>query len=100
MRRTAPLMLVLMAAIFAASHWAIGAHPQWATGLGYVNAFAEAAMVGGLADWFGEAPARTEELSTEVSALRKQLGPLLERGQTREARGWLEEHEHRSGSTP
>ena len=52
MRRTATLMLVLMAAIFAASHWAIGAHPQWATGLGYVNAFAEAAMVGGLADWF------------------------------------------------
>jgi uncharacterized membrane-anchored protein YjiN (DUF445 family) len=52
MRRTATAMLVLMAAIFAVSHWATGAYPQWATGLGYVNAFAEAAMVGGLADWF------------------------------------------------
>ena len=52
MRRTATLMLVLMAAIFAASHWVMGAYPQWAPGLGYINAFAEAAMVGGLADWF------------------------------------------------
>ncbi|WP_459789006.1 DUF445 domain-containing protein [Alteriqipengyuania sp. 357] len=52
MRRTATLMLVLMAVIFAVSHWAMGAYPQWAPGLGYANAFAEAAMVGGLADWF------------------------------------------------
>ena len=52
MRRTATAMLVLMAVIFATSHWAMGAYPQWAPGLGYVNAFAEAAMVGGLADWF------------------------------------------------
>ena len=52
MRRTATLMLVLMGAIFAASHWAMEAYPGWAQGLGYVNAFAEAAMVGGLADWF------------------------------------------------
>lgn len=48
MRRTATLMLVLMAGVFAASHALIEAHPAW----GYLNAFAEAAMVGGLADWF------------------------------------------------
>jgi ATP-dependent Lhr-like helicase len=41
--------------------------------------------------WFGEAPARTEELSAEVSALRKELAPLLERGLAREARTWLEQ---------
>ncbi|MEE2665607.1 MAG: DEAD/DEAH box helicase [Myxococcota bacterium] len=41
--------------------------------------------------WLGEAPARSEELSTEVSELRKQLAPLLEAGQAREARDWLEE---------
>ncbi|WP_271079128.1 DUF445 domain-containing protein [Aurantiacibacter sp. MUD61] len=48
MRITATLMLVAMAAIFFGSHQMLGAHPAW----GYVNAFAEAAMVGGLADWF------------------------------------------------
>ncbi len=48
MRITATLMLVAMAAIFVSSHQMLGAHPAW----GYVNAFAEAAMVGGLADWF------------------------------------------------
>ena len=32
MRRSATLMLVLMGAIFAASHWAIEAYPGWATG--------------------------------------------------------------------
>ena len=52
MRRTATLMLVLMAGVFAASHVAMGAYPAWAPALGYLNAFAEAAMVGGLADWF------------------------------------------------
>ncbi len=52
MRRTATLMLVFMAAVFAASHALMEAYPAWAQGLGYVNAFAEAAMVGGLADWF------------------------------------------------
>ena len=48
MRRAATAMLVLMASVFAISHTLIDAHPAW----GYVNAFAEAAMVGGLADWF------------------------------------------------
>jgi len=42
-------MLAAMAAIFIATHGlATTGHPVW----GYVNAFAEAAMVGGLADWF------------------------------------------------
>ena len=48
MRITATLMLVAMAGVFVASHRLLDLHPAW----GYVNAFAEAAMVGGLADWF------------------------------------------------
>jgi uncharacterized membrane-anchored protein YjiN (DUF445 family) len=49
MRWTATGMLAAMALLFIATHnLATGGHPAW----GYVNAFAEAAMVGGLADWF------------------------------------------------
>ncbi|MDY7097359.1 MAG: DUF445 domain-containing protein [Pseudomonadota bacterium] len=51
MRWTATGLLVAMAVMFFTTHGpavAPGAHPAW----GYVNAFAEAAMVGGLADWF------------------------------------------------
>lgn len=48
MRWTATGMLAAMAVIFFTTHGFVGNHPAW----GYVNAFAEAAMVGGLADWF------------------------------------------------
>lgn len=48
MRMTATAMLVVMAGVFLFSHQYLDAHPAW----GYVHAFAEAAMVGGLADWF------------------------------------------------
>ncbi|MBI1187565.1 MAG: DUF445 family protein [Alphaproteobacteria bacterium] len=48
MRRTASLLLVLMSGVFIAASILIDAHPA----MGYVRAFAEAAMVGGLADWF------------------------------------------------
>jgi len=48
MRWIATGMLAAMAVIFIATHALVAAHPAW----GYVNAFAEAAMVGGLADWF------------------------------------------------
>jgi uncharacterized membrane-anchored protein YjiN (DUF445 family) len=48
MRTAATLMLVLMAAVFIAADRYDGAYPT----LGFVKAFAEAAMVGGLADWF------------------------------------------------
>jgi uncharacterized membrane-anchored protein YjiN (DUF445 family) len=48
MRIIATGMLVVMAAIFLAANGYDEAYP-W---LGYVKAFAEAAMVGGLADWF------------------------------------------------
>lgn len=49
MRWTATGLLAAMAAVFFSTHeLAQGGHPAW----GYVNAFAEAAMVGGLADWF------------------------------------------------
>lgn len=41
-------MLVLMAGLFLWSRQFVDLHPAW----GYANAFAEAAMVGGLADWF------------------------------------------------
>jgi uncharacterized membrane-anchored protein YjiN (DUF445 family) len=48
MKAAATGLLVLMAAIFIAARQFEPAYP-W---LGYVKAFAEAAMVGGLADWF------------------------------------------------
>ena len=49
MRWTATGMLAAMAVVFIATHGlALTGHPAW----GYLNAFAEAAMVGGLADWF------------------------------------------------
>lgn len=44
----ATAMLVGMAALFIVVRMFGGSHPFW----GYVQAFAEAAMVGGLADWF------------------------------------------------
>lgn len=48
MRRVAGALLVLMAGLFVLAHHRAGGHGAW----GYVAAFAEAAMVGGLADWF------------------------------------------------
>jgi uncharacterized membrane-anchored protein YjiN (DUF445 family) len=50
MRIVATGLLILMAGLYllARSHEAPGAYPAW----GYLRAFAEAAMVGGLADWF------------------------------------------------
>ena len=49
MRWTATGMLAAMAVIFVSTHGlAVTGHAAW----GYLNAFAEAAMVGGLADWF------------------------------------------------
>src|SRR3954468_12458211 len=48
MRIFATGMLVAMAALFLVANSLDEIHPAW----GYVKAFAEAAMVGGLADWF------------------------------------------------
>lgn len=48
MRWTATGLLAAMAVLFFTTHGLVGDHAAW----GYVNAFAEAAMVGGLADWF------------------------------------------------
>ncbi len=48
MRRNATLLLVLMAGVFIFAHAMEDRHMAW----GFVAAFAEAAMVGGLADWF------------------------------------------------
>ncbi len=48
MRRIATGMLVVMAGIYATARAFESAHPA----IGFVRAFAEAAMVGGLADWF------------------------------------------------
>jgi uncharacterized membrane-anchored protein YjiN (DUF445 family) len=48
MKRVATGLLVLMAAVFLTAR-AVQPGPAW---LGFVRAFAEAAMVGGLADWF------------------------------------------------
>ncbi|AXJ96848.1 DUF445 domain-containing protein [Sphingomonas sp. FARSPH] len=48
MRVIATALLVAMAALFLASRALAPVHPAW----GFVQAFSEAAMVGGLADWF------------------------------------------------
>ena len=48
MRIVATGLLVAMAALYAATRLNEGLHPA----VGFVRAFAEAAMVGGLADWF------------------------------------------------
>jgi uncharacterized membrane-anchored protein YjiN (DUF445 family) len=48
MRRTATLLLAAMGLVFVTASLAQSVHPS----IGYVRAFAEAAMVGGLADWF------------------------------------------------
>ena len=48
MKRAATGLLIAMAALFGVTRWLEPAYP-W---LGFVKAFAEAAMVGGLADWF------------------------------------------------
>lgn len=48
MRRLATALLVAMACLFIVARWLQSAHPVW----GLVRAFAEAALIGGLADWF------------------------------------------------
>src|SRR5690606_8893593 len=48
MRITATAMLAAMAGLFVFTGRLLEFHPAW----GYAHAFAEAAMVGGLADWF------------------------------------------------
>jgi uncharacterized membrane-anchored protein YjiN (DUF445 family) len=48
MRFFATSLLVAMAAVYLMARWAEPVHPA----IGFVRAFAEAAMVGGLADWF------------------------------------------------
>ena len=48
MRRFATGMLVAMAALFLFARHFAGVHPGW----GYLLAFAEAGMIGGMADWF------------------------------------------------
>jgi len=48
MRAVALGLLVAMAVVFLVSRRLVPLHPGW----GFVRAFAEAAMVGGLADWF------------------------------------------------
>jgi uncharacterized membrane-anchored protein YjiN (DUF445 family) len=48
MRLTATGLLLLMAVLFLVARHLLGSHPAWA----WVLSFSEAAMVGGLADWF------------------------------------------------
>ena len=48
MRVIATALLIAMAAVFLISRALVPTHPGW----GFVQAFSEAAMVGGLADWF------------------------------------------------
>lgn len=48
MQRIALALLITMALLFGVAHAWRGLHPAW----GYVAAFAEAAVIGALADWF------------------------------------------------
>ncbi len=48
MRVVATGLLIAMAGLYLAARALVDVHPAW----GFVRAFAEAAMVGGLADWF------------------------------------------------
>ena len=48
MKRIALGLLAAAAALYAVATWRTPSHPAW----GYVAAFAEAAMVGAIADWF------------------------------------------------
>ena len=48
MKRVATAMLVVVAIVFVVARFYEARHP-W---LGYIRAFAEAAMIGGIADWF------------------------------------------------
>jgi uncharacterized membrane-anchored protein YjiN (DUF445 family) len=48
MRVLATTMLAVMAVLFVIANQLVPLHPAW----GFVRAFAEAAMVGGIADWF------------------------------------------------
>jgi uncharacterized membrane-anchored protein YjiN (DUF445 family) len=48
MKRIATGLLVAMACVFLTARYFLNVHPA----IGFVKAFAEAAMVGGLADWF------------------------------------------------
>jgi uncharacterized membrane-anchored protein YjiN (DUF445 family) len=52
MRTVATALLVAMGAVFALTTWLIPRNPELAPWLGALRAFAEAAVVGGLADWF------------------------------------------------
>ncbi|WP_067732255.1 DUF445 domain-containing protein [Novosphingobium naphthalenivorans] len=48
----ATALLLVMAAAFLAFRRLAALYPEWSVPLGFAIAFAEAAMVGGLADWF------------------------------------------------
>lgn len=52
MRLFATGLLLVMAVAFVVLRRLSGLHPDWNPALGYAIAFVEAAMVGGLADWF------------------------------------------------
>ena len=70
MKIAATGLLLVMAVIFVAAR----AYEQAWPGLGYVKAFAEAAMVGGLADWFAvtaNQSARPPTIAASAKALTK-----------------------------
>ena len=52
MRRLATGLLLAMAIVYLATRLIESRYPAFAPALGFLRAFAEAAMVGGLADWF------------------------------------------------
>jgi uncharacterized membrane-anchored protein YjiN (DUF445 family) len=85
MRRVATGLLVLMSVVFVLALWFEPAYP-W---LGFVKAFAEAAMVGALADWFavtalfrhplGIPIPHTAIIKTNKDRIGESLGNFVER---------------------
>src|SRR3546814_6683171 len=68
MRIMAGGLLVAMAGVFLFARTQVPFHPAW----GFVRAFAEAAMVGGLADWFAvTALFRSAEHTSELQSLMR-----------------------------
>ena len=76
MKLAATGLLVLMAAIFAASRSFEQQYP-W---LSFVKAFAEAAMVGGLADWFAVTALFRHPLGLPAGLLLRPVGGGLTLG--------------------
>jgi uncharacterized membrane-anchored protein YjiN (DUF445 family) len=84
MRTVATALLVAMAAVLIGASWLIPQQPRFALWLGALRAFAEAALIGGLADWFAVTALFRRPLGlpiphTAIVPTRKEIGRALAR---------------------